>query len=937
MDETVGAPPKEGAEQKKTGQQNSEQSESRGILLADSGTRPPSRRGQAAPAGDEVDPFADETEKKVTTRPPGPRVPSGPRGPSGPSEAPDPQPVETREPSRTNTPKETRQPSGPRQADPAEAPAPTPGKANWRGKFGVSEDTPGLVDQSAPESTKPATTKAPTVGPVERETAPFAKPTEIVSKHEEGGRKLKDDLLWRKNDIRSFIYTGAATAAVVEKVGLRIDKAVSAVPEAQRTGWMREWQFTGLTKDVISQQKIVLEATRLKEGKQLAYDTVVERFKDSRESVINLSKEVDHKLNTGGLPPDETALLTRQKAFLDDANSVIRPDKVKAVIGSADEIAAGQKLFLANSDEALHLVANAEGTELKTLAKAALDDAVREHALQDARIGTMAKQLYGKWPTTRSLGSGGLTAAGTLLAGYMLDSAVGYVGGYEPNHSGTGRFLTDGVVVPGIFMTKMSTWTKCALAAPLILSSRLADFADGSSVSNVRVARRDPMYQMSTALRMNVVDAASITAAVHMPVSTSAKWKMAGIGLALGRAENGLQALEDKNWYRQSPLRFDGLDATAVGILASPMPKKYKYIGAGTSFALGRVSNLSTGSLDTTSGAVMRLNEVDMLGTAGVLAVPGIKNKTRAIGIVSTLAAGRIWNGINHWMGKDDPSVEIQGQLTALSVNDEKTRTVASFEKFVGVTKDTCRSPLGEACMDMMVGRCEQENRTTMSPSDIRLFAAFSLGIGEARMNKGSRPTTAAENSRAELEPGSSKVDAEKHYRDSRILTSHKIDLFGEARTQINQSASCLVQLQRIVQKHKGETIGGQVMDEAYYNQCEELKARAEADLQIIYGEHNIEKVYAELKGAMVSRKSDIDKVTPDLNARLAGIREPREKAKLARDLALLNLAMAETSGHNPDVLLSQVDTLLKIAKDNAPQHPDIVKLTQIRRRLEGK
>jgi hypothetical protein len=221
------------------------------------------------------------------------------------------------------------------------------------------------------------------------------------------------------------------------------------------------------------------------------------------------------------------------------------PTTVKSFIGTADEVAAGTKLFVQGSDDAVKLMAYAEKQKLHALATAELDAARAGMSSAESRLLAAQKagaaEAHGGLLGTsmKGLAKGMLISGATLATGYAFDT---YLMGNKNHMDGGGRFIMDGFVTPAILVSNMPMRYKLPMAALTFGGARAVDWwtGYGSGVST------------NMWLRPNVVDHVGVTASILAPIPTKYK-PFAVLGtLALGRGYNYIARQTGLDGYNNS-------------------------------------------------------------------------------------------------------------------------------------------------------------------------------------------------------------------------------------------------------------------------------------------------------------------------------------------------------------------------------------------------
>ncbi len=270
-------------------------------------------------------------------------------------------------------------------------------------------------------------------------------------------------------------------------------------------------------------------------------------------SMTTAIAEVDGKLAVMAGREIELGVVQQRLLFLQKGLSG-SPASVEAVLGTAEEVAAGQKLFARGTPQAADLTnyaarshANAEATKLLDTARGTM--AAKEGALTAAKERGAAEYHGSLGGTTiKGFAKGLGISAATLAAGYGADYMLGKQFGYKPTYEGTSRYLIDGVAIPAILLSGMQPRTKIWMSALAFAGARAQDYFAGTGAS----------ADMSLLLRPNTIDAIGITATALAPLP--GKYKAIGFlgTIAIGRGWNLLARQTGLDGYNNSGEVLDG-------------------------------------------------------------------------------------------------------------------------------------------------------------------------------------------------------------------------------------------------------------------------------------------------------------------------------------------------------------------------------------------
>jgi hypothetical protein len=320
-------------------------------------------------------------------------------------------------------------------------------------------------------------------------------------------------------------------------------------------------------------------------------------------------------------------------------------------------------------------------------------------------------------------------------------------------------------------------------------------------------------------------------------------------------------------------------DGVAVpAILLSNMPANYKLALAGTALLSGRVANfLGAESPSSTMSTFFRPNAVDTVGMT-VAALSGLDGRSKAMLIGGAYLAGRAYNEIAHVTGFDkDPSEMRDNSLRAVAIDGNK-RSTTSFAEAVESAKTLGKE--NEVALELQMKDWMSKSADSISPiANDRGKAAIAEALGEFRLEEGTR------------------LDLTTHQdTEPRILKGFNYDFGGEATTWLRWSAGSLVNAENFVDAHKGETVDKQVMNDEYRQQLKDLQTKVESKLDIVYGAHDINGIFNELKDQKNFPQLYSDLLRMRSNLEVSNSQDAQNVAKQNRDLALGYLVVAASN-----------------------------------------
>jgi len=354
---------------------------------------------------------------------------------------------------------------------------------------------------------------------------------------------------------------------------------------------------------------------------------------------------------------------------------------------------------------------------------------------------------------------------------------------------------------------------------------------------------------------------------------------ISGATLAAGY---GLDYLGSKMFgYDQPKLDYAraGVDGIAVPlILLSNMPARYKFGLAATTFIGNHVSEMLGASPQSAQySTLFRPNWVDSVGVTAAAMLP-VDGKTKALAVGGAWLAARAYGEFAHITGIEGQDPEELRQNFESSFNhDQLTNTESSFDKTVafGVTLGKENEVALEAEMRDWIAK-----QSTLPPlTNMRGTAVLAETLGKFRLEEGSRLDLASHQDTKE-----------------RILKGENYDFAGEATNSLRMAAGSAVAAENFAISNKGQTIGTQVMDDNYIQQMKNEQTKIEAQLNLVYGKHDVPKVFAELTNQSRVHSDDMEQQLTKLQDFYSVLHsnDSRFVAKTARDLSLGYLAEAK-------------------------------------------
>jgi hypothetical protein len=253
---------------------------------------------------------------------------------------------------------------------------------------------------------------------------------------------------------------------------------------------------------------------------------------------------------------------------------------------------------------------------------------------------------------------------------------------------------------------------------------------------------------------------------------------------------------------------------------------------------------------------------------------------------------------------------------------DQVTRTEYTFND--AVDKFKALGQQNEVSLELQMrdwlGQQNSKNPLTF----MRGTAVIADGLGQFRLGAGSR------------------IDLTSHQDTKpRILQGYDYDFGGEATTWLRMAAGSLVEGQQYVRGHKGLVIDGQSMDDAYLNQLKNLQTGVETNLNKVYGAHDVNGVYNEVRNQVRVNAGDWQQGLVRLQRQLDGLRSTDNRfiSKSARDVALGYLAEADymstqNNGEDAKIMYQSANKYLNLAMQKDASAPDNYALQNISAKL---
>ncbi len=664
-----------------------------------------------------------------------------------------------------------------------------------------------------------------------------------------------------RTSVDGYLATGGLTGAAIGTAEWIADKRLVATVGQQRGTVMSWWAEHS---PMMQNQKSLFD--RLNDAKAAHSVTVgASTLTESQlglgaEKLTTLAGDMKDKLTAISKVQSEIDAVAARKEFLSTAENLKSTATVTGAIGTKDQVLAGEKLFETGSAEANALLKVAKLNEKTALSATA----ARQLESGNKAIGKFAEELQAKIESM-SKGHPDVNAIGLMnhQATFLHNPALiadpksveAVIGTAAEVNGGTKLFVAG--------TKEATTLTEYAKLNAAHTESTIAE-----SVAKQNMERSNTMYQQA-------LDTGPGSLGKRALDGASKGLLIAGGTLALGYGVDklGSSIFGYKSPETDGPGRFL-LDGVAVpAVLMSNMPSRYKFASAGVLFGMARASDYfaGTGQLSTglSTSMLLRPNTADgILVTAAAMAP--VDGKTKAILVGSALGVGRVVNLVEHAFGWDKTPEQLRDNANQAFSHDQIVRTESSFKN--AVEQARVLGVENEAALELQMRDWLSKQNTTPELTHMRGTAAISAGLGQFRLEEGSR------------------LDITSHQNDKpRILKGYNYDYGGEATTWLRMAAGSLEKAQGFVAAHKGQTVDGQVMDDAYIAQLKSEQKAIEDKLELVYGSHNINEIYPELLKQARDHSDDFQQSLVRMKGAvdISTANDPRFIAKSSRDVAL--------------------------------------------------
>lgn len=244
--------------------------------------------------------------------------------------------------------------------------------------------------------------------------------------------------------------------------------------------------------------------------------------------------------------------------------------------------------------------------------------------------------------------------------------------------------------------------------------------------------------------------------------------------------------------------------------------------------------------------------------------------------IAGSWLAGRAYNLLNdryEFEGKTQAKLQNDAQIYVDI--DKQERSHATFMEAVARTSRFARE--NENAATLVLTDWQTANTSSSMLEMQRGRAALLTGLGTVRLEKGTR------------------IDRNTYDSGDRLLAGTNYDMGGEAANLLRTAHTALGDAQAFARANNGRSFNGRAIDDAEIAQYDRLKAHVQNQLDLIYGEHDIDRVVKELHSRVTNQGEDMRRFAEELKefGNKLTDKDPAFKSKILRDLALLHIAFA--------------------------------------------
>lgn len=275
------------------------------------------------------------------------------------------------------------------------------------------------------------------------------------------------------------------------------------------------------------------------------------------------------------------------------------------------------------------------------------------------------------------------------------------------------------------------------------------------------------------------------------------------------------------------------------------------------------------------------------LATMGAL-TPAADWRVRAGLAVGGYMLGKSWNYLDDKFeitGKTD--LRLQSETAAAIDTEFKS---PSYRNFTFAAQEMKKfSDRNEPAAALMIKDWAVDRQGALAIEKDRTIAALMLGHAESMLERGTR------------------VDQDKFDKNgARMLAGKNYDFGGAAANYFNATIANLTEAEKLARANKGRSVTGATINDQYINDLVQIRRESKMSLDKIYDAHDMPAILEEVKANVKSYNSEMRKFGESLKeyVQVVNNNDPRYKAKLMRDLALLHIAYGEletTAGAKSD------------------------------------
>lgn len=755
---------------------------------------------------------------------------------------------------------------------------------------------------------------------------PGINPTAQVINVSPEGRKAIEDALHDAVNVQGHLLAAGTWGAALNTAKWGLDTGYAK-------GHVQWWgPYSPFMKKLEAEELKVMSAREAHAASEAMQIAAGQKLNPSTAKIQSLLDHLDTRIGGAtALADPATHLLAQQHSFLKDASNFLDPKKIEAVIGTAEEVAKGGKLFVAGTNEANHLLQLAKhmsGAEVAANPAALLSSTTAlvkhtETALEKA-----------------------VTAPASLAA--VSDGSLELLKQQR-------AFIGDITNLTNVAKVKAAIGTaeQVALAEPIGGVKKL--FVAGSPEAQALLERAQQhvdFYKARSSASAAEIRLGKLETELQAMREAGAGngWSAATKGFLTGTlvtgATIGAGYAADK-WLLGGNANMNGFDRFLIdgvaipGLLMTPgIPVRYRVGGAIGLFGLARAKGYFDDSgvpALTQSSLLLRPNTIDTLGfTTAALAPLGVKGKLAIAG--GTLVAGRAYNLIAHAAGWDGPDgIELRDRTVQALTSDANSKTAATFDRAVDSSIALARHKAGEGALDLQLADLINSGNSMSKLDYLRNHAILSTAIGMARLEKGSRI----------VEGGGNAVDV--YGDDARILKKFKYDFLGESMLQLAQGFTDLSDLRYALYQEKTKVNTDKTINDSTRNeklallddqmkQCDSERQKIDKTLKDLFGPQDIDGVFKELTEACRNRSREMDQIIvkrKQLFETLSPQVNPEIRAKFARDLMLAHLAESTrfskaNDGEQARIMYVAAMEYFGKAQQLDPKNPNLPKLQTI-------